>query len=115
MAILFTKQQAMKELPFIADIALFKGVDLALWLYLDKHWSFKNAVSKAAEKHAVKPKVAIERILRQVIPEELFLDRMDQAIPRKPKSVSKETAIMGQKLRKMEVEAKVHVVDITRR
>lgn len=34
----------MKDLPFIEDKALYKGVDLALWLYLDKHWSFKSAV-----------------------------------------------------------------------
>lgn len=66
MAILFTKEEAMKDLPFIEDKALYKGGDLALWLYLDKHWSFKSAVNKAAEKHSVKPKIAIERLLRQV-------------------------------------------------
>lgn len=35
MAILFTKEEAMKGLPFIEDKTLHKGVDLALWLYLD--------------------------------------------------------------------------------
>ncbi|GAD03618.1 hypothetical protein [Agarivorans albus] len=115
MAILFTKEQAVKELPFIKDKALYKSVDLALWLYLDKHWCLKNAVNKAAEKHSIKPKVAIERLLRQVIPEELIWERMSGAKPRNKQPVSKETAIRSQKVNKMEKEAKSHVIDITRR
>lgn len=115
MAILFTKEDAIKELPFIEDEALYKGVGLALWLYLDKHWSFKRAVNKAAEKHSVKPKIAIERLLRQVVPEELIWDRMSGAKPRNTQPASKETAIRSQKMKKMEKESKNHVFDITRR
>jgi len=114
MAILFTKEEAMKDLPFIDDKTLYKGVELALWLYLDKHWSFKNAINKAAEKHSVQPKIAIERLLRQVIPEELIWDRMSGAKPRNTQPASKETAIRSQKMKKMEKDAKNHVVDITR-
>tara|TARA_Y100000588_G_scaffold153442_1_gene167605 strand:- start:74753 stop:75100 length:348 start_codon:yes stop_codon:yes gene_type:complete len=114
MAILFTKEDAMKDLPFIKDKALYKGVNLALWLYLDKHWNLKNAVNKAAEKHSVKPKIEIERLLRQVIPEELFWDRMIGSKPRIVKPISKEKAIRKQKMKKMEKESKDHVVDITR-
>lgn len=115
MAILFTKEEAVKGLPFIEDKALYKAVDLALWLYLDKHWGFKSAVDKAAEKHSVKPKIAIERLLRQVIPEELIWDRMNGAKPRNTKSISKEAAVRNQKMNKMEKDAKNHVVEITRR
>ncbi|UKA04821.1 hypothetical protein [Photobacterium damselae] len=115
MAILFTKEEAVKDLPFIEDKALYKGIDLALWLYLDKHWSFKNAVNKAAEKHSVKPKIAIERLLRQVVPEEVIWDRMSGIKPRNAQPASKETAIRGQKMKEMEKDSKNHVVDITRR
>ncbi|KLV03518.1 hypothetical protein ABT56_18975 [Photobacterium aquae] len=115
MAILFTKKEAMKDLPFIEDKALYKAVDLALWLYLDKHWNFKNAVNKAAEKHSVNSKIAIERLLRQVIPEEIFWDRMNGAKPKNTQPTLKETTIRSQKIKKMEMDAKNHVADITRR
>ena len=115
MAILYTKAQAIKDLPYIEDKTLFKGVDLALWLYLDKHWTFKNAINKAAEKHSVKPKIAIERILRDVIPEELIWDRMNGLKPKEAKPVFKESAIRNQKMNKMEKEGKLHIKDITQK
>lgn len=115
MAILFTKAQAMKALPFIEDKALYKAVDLALWLYLDKHWSFKNAVNKAAEKHAIKPKVTIERALRSVIPEEVFFDRMHRPASPSVPAGSKNDAIRTSKLKRMEKNATSHFNEITKR
>ena len=116
MAILFTKKDAMKELPFIENQDLYKGVDLALWLYLDKFWNLKTAVNEGAKKHQVKPKIAIERLLRKVIPEELILDRMSYAYSKNKKTASKptskESAIRGQKIKRLDREAKSHVIDI---
>ncbi len=114
MATLFTKKQAMEGLPLIQDEALRKGVDLALWLYLDKHWSLKQAIKKASEKHNVKPKVGIERLMREAIPEEVFWERMNSVKPHKASSNSKEAAIRNQKMAKMDKESKTHVYDITK-
>ncbi|MFA0016345.1 hypothetical protein AB4391_23820 [Vibrio lentus] len=63
----------------------------------------------------MKPKIAIERLLRQVIPEEVIWDRMSGVKLRNAQPASKETAIRSQKMKKMEKDAKNHVVDITRR
>ena len=115
MAILFTKTEAMLALPSIDNKDLYQSVDLALWLYLDKHWTLKSAVNKAADKHSIKPKIAIERLLRQVIPEELFWDRMSRAKSRNTQPVSKESAVRSQKMKKIEQDAKSHIIDITRR
>jgi hypothetical protein len=113
MTILFTKAQAVELLPFIEDTHLSKAVDLALWLYLDKHWRFKNAINKAAEKHRVKPKVAIERVLRQVIPEEVFYQRMSQPTSKSQGPSSKDAAIRSSKLKSMERNATSHLSDIS--
>ena len=92
-----TKSIAMKRLPYIRDKSLYNAVGLALWLYLDKHSSLKYAISKAAEKHAVTPKVSIERLLRQAIPESVFLERMVLTKPKRkkqfPKTRTKEEVI----------------------
>ena len=113
MAVLFSKNEAIKDLPFIEDKALYRGVNLALWLYLDKHWSLKNAINKASEKHSVKPKIAIERLMRQVIPEEVIWSRVYK--PKNARSVSKGSAIRAEKMKKLEKDGKNHIIEITMR
>ena len=101
----------MKELPFIDDKNLFRAVDLALWLYLDKNWNLKNSINKAAEKHNVKPKISIERLIRAAVPEEVFWDRMSDAKPTAIKA-SQDTTVRQQKLKKLDQEGRKHVNDI---
>lgn len=113
-----TKSIAMKRLPYIKDRSLYQAVGLALWLYLDKRTSLKNAINKAAEKHAVSPKALIERLLREVIPEDVFLSRMVATKPKRKKQVTKtrtkEEALRIQMMKKMESESKQHISDIVR-
>tara|TARA_B100001245_G_C22764893_1_gene369959 strand:+ start:277 stop:648 length:372 start_codon:yes stop_codon:yes gene_type:complete len=120
MAILFTKKDAQKDLPVIEDSNLKNAVDLALWLYLDKHWSFKWAIKKAVEKHPVKPKNQVEKILRSIIPEEVFWERMNNAgkniqTNNKDKKEVVSSAIRSQKLKKMEKDGKKHISDIVKK
>ncbi len=120
MAILFTKKDAQKDLPVIEDSNLKNAVDLALWLYLDKHWSFKWAIKKAVEKHPVKPKNQVEKILRSIIPEEVFWERMNNAgkniqTNNKDKKEVVSSAIRSQKLKKMEKDEKKHISDIVKK
>ncbi|GLX85070.1 hypothetical protein tloyanaT_13220 [Thalassotalea loyana] len=112
MATLYTKQQAINDLPFIDDKDLFRAVDLALWLYLDKRKSLKYSINKAAEKRNYKPKAAIERLMRNVIPEELIWDRVGEAMPPNKAKASKESIVQKQKLKKIEKEGIQHVKDI---
>lgn len=79
MAVLFTSQEALKELPFLAEPGLYQAVSLALWLYLDKHWAFEASINKAAEKRNYKPKTHIRRAMKQVIPEDVFEARALEA------------------------------------
>ncbi|NSY35549.1 hypothetical protein DS891_18620 [Pseudoalteromonas sp. JC28] len=114
MAIIYSKQQAMDDLPFIGDKDLFRAVDLALWLYLEQRRSLKYSVDKASEKRGYKPKVAIERLMRQVIPEEVIWDRMEDSRPVvNTGKVSKEFAIRNQRMKKVEQDGKQHVNDFT--
>jgi hypothetical protein len=112
-AIIYSKEQAMDDLPFIEDKDLFRAVNLALWLYLEQRRSLKYSVDKASEKRGYKPKVAIERLMRQVIPEEVIWDRMEDSRPANTGKVSKESAIRNQKLKKVEQDGKQHVNDFT--
>ncbi|WP_318441706.1 hypothetical protein [Photobacterium leiognathi] len=106
-----TKAQAMKDLPVIEDEALRQGLEYALWLYLDRHWGLKKTIDKAAEKHSVKPKVALERLLRQVIPEEVILERM--TYPRSSqKTGSQDGAVKAQRFKSMDKSARSHLINL---
>lgn len=107
----------MKELPYISDKALFQGVSLALWLYLDKCWSLKAAVDKAAEKYSVKPKSSIEKMLRKVVPEELILDRMSfvRVKTKTGRPPCRDSGVRVQKMIKIAKDANQHIIDITKR
>lgn len=114
MTILYTKQQAMDELPFIEDKNLYKALNFALWLYLDQRRSLKYSVNKAAEKHCYKPKISIERLMRQVIPEEVIWERVSNAKSTNPNILSRDSAIRNQKMKKLELDGKRHVRDIAK-
>ncbi len=51
--------------------------------------------------------------MRQVIPEEVIWDRMEDSRPANTGKVSKESAIRNQKLKKVEQDGKQHVNDFT--
>lgn len=114
MAMYVPKEEAKKALPHIDDPQMFKAVDLALWLILEKGKALKYAVNIAAGKHGAKPKAAIERYIRMAVPEEFFWERAASAKPKGVGTVSKSAATSGQKLKRMEKEGKRHVSDITR-
>ncbi|UJF20241.1 hypothetical protein L0B53_19080 (plasmid) [Vibrio sp. SS-MA-C1-2] len=66
-----TKQQAVRELPYIQDKKLFSAVTLSLWLYLEQQSSLKRAIRVAGNKYKVKQKV-VERLVRLAIPSEVI-------------------------------------------
>lgn len=117
MAYLYTKIEAVAELPYIEDKSLYRAVDLALWLYLDMNWGFKTAINKAAEKHSVKPKKSIETLMRQVIPEEVIWGRMNKPKAKSnvtlPSKKTKGSIISAQKIDNMLKEGKRHIADIS--
>lgn len=115
MVMYIPKEEARKALPHIEDPQMFKAVDLALWLILEKGKALKYAIDIAANKHGANPKAAIERYLRMAIPPEFFWERAGSARPKGVGAVSKSAAIRGQKMKKMEQEGKKHVSDISKR
>lgn len=113
MIIYVPKEEALKALPFIDDVQLFKATSMAIWLILDKGKPLKYSIDTAAKKHNVTPKVAIERLVRQAIPEEFFFGRIGATRPKAAGLTSKTAAIRGEKLKKMEKEGKKHISDIS--
>jgi len=73
--IVYTKEQAQAELPPISDKSLLDSVNVALSLYLNSHWSLKNSIDAAYIQHKPQSKRSIERLMRDVIPEEVFVSR----------------------------------------
>lgn len=110
---LFTSGEAVKELPLIDDKNLFQAVSLALWLYLDKHWGLKTAVNKAAEKYSIKPKVAIERLMRQVIPEEVIWGRANGT--KRTNGKGRDSGAGNGRIILMEKSSRKHINDIAKR
>lgn len=76
MGINFTINDAKSEMPLIHDENLKKAVELSLWMYLEKNFTLKRAIETPAKKHAIKPRAALEKVIRQIIPEEYFFSRM---------------------------------------
>ncbi|MFC0118309.1 hypothetical protein ACFFK7_10370 [Pseudoalteromonas xiamenensis] len=72
---MITKEEAMANLPYIEDKAIYQAVSLALWLLIDKGRPLKASVDIAAGKFTARPKVGIERLIREVVPAEFFAER----------------------------------------
>ncbi|MCQ8822335.1 hypothetical protein NQT65_19265 [Pseudoalteromonas agarivorans] len=102
------KEEAVKSLPPIDDAALRDAVELALWLYLDKKWTLKGAVSKASEKRYFKPKSKIEKLVRYAIPDEEILSRKKIPQNSQDKNVVHRNAMM----KSMEIDAAYHMKNI---
>lgn len=117
MVMYIPKSEAMAALPYISDVELYKAVSLALWLILDKGMPLKYGVDTASRKHNVKPKIAIERLIRIAIPEEFFWSRMGSARPAPARTnigtSDKNAANRAAKMKKIEKEAKRHIRDIS--
>ncbi|PSW29160.1 hypothetical protein C9J21_19940 [Photobacterium phosphoreum] len=79
-----SKSDISKTLPKIDDSNLSAAVDLSLWLYLDKHYTFKGCINISAKKYAIKPKLKLEKLLRSIIPESVFYKRSKEATKRRP-------------------------------
>ncbi len=67
---MITKIEAVKNLPNIEDSDLFKAVDLALWLIIDKNASLTKALQIATKHYSVK--AHINKYVRIAIPQEFF-------------------------------------------
>lgn len=102
------KEEAVKRLPPIDDTALRDAVELALWLYLDKGWTLKGAVSKASEKRNFKPKSKIEKLVRYAIPAEEILSRKKIPKNRQDKNVVHRNAMMN----RIDIDAAYHMKNI---
>ncbi|WP_318493498.1 hypothetical protein [Photobacterium leiognathi] len=114
MGLVYSKAEAIKDLPPISDKKLYTAVELGLWLYLDKRWSFQKAINKAAEKHKIKPKNAIEKIMRSVIPDEIFLGRMNYPSQKKKNNNSQRSYSYPKNI-ELDKKAQSHLTEITKK
>lgn len=114
MTINISKTQAMKSLPKIDDSAMKKAIDLALWLILDQSKPLKYSIDIASKKHNIKPKVAIERLVRSVIPEEFFLSRSSAYRPIRTLTERSNFVNRMIKMNKIDKDNGLHMKDIVR-
>lgn len=75
--------QAKKSLPYIEEHALFRAVDLALWLIIEKDESLKKAIDTAYRKHTPKTKKSVEVLVRSAFPDDYFIYRSQGHRPSK--------------------------------
>ncbi|CAH9062342.1 hypothetical protein PSECIP111951_02670 [Pseudoalteromonas holothuriae] len=106
---MISKEEALKQLPFIDDKNLYQAVELALWLILEKNSPLKRAISIASNKKGYKIKAHIEKYVRDVIPREFFLARQSQNAPPEAK---REVANRMRAFARMEKQDKQHIDDI---
>lgn len=110
-----SKQEAIRSLPYIKDAELRNAVTFAIWLIIDKSSPLKRSIDTAAKKYSVKPKVAIERMVRIAIPEEFFLSRVSSYRPSHGIKFDKSSANRIAKMKEVEQLNKKHIRDISSR
>lgn len=108
-----SKQEAIRSLPYIEDAELRNAVTFAIWLIIDKASPLKRSIDTAAKKYSVKPKAAIDRMVRIAIPEEFFLSRVSSYRPSEGTKTDRGTANRIAKMKKIEQLNKQHIRDIS--
>lgn len=73
--LIYTKEDAIENLPEISDIPLLEAVIFAISLYLEQGETLKKSVDESAQLFDIKPKKAVERMVRKAIPENVILSR----------------------------------------
>ena len=109
---IFTKKEAIAQLPVIDEPKLANAVNIALWMIFDKGSTLKNALKASAMKHGTS-QVDIDRLIRAAIPKEFFWDRSREAWSRTGGKSSPSYATRARKLKKVESDNIKHFKDIT--
>ena len=93
------------------DETMIFAARLVLWLLVEKNMTVKNALASAKKKYPAHSKAAIERLVRQVMPESFFLKRAND-FKKAHFSMSPEQAVNAQKLRQEEKRQIGHIQTI---